>query len=118
MDIHEFLESSMLKDDKVLNYYSENPEKWFVKTNSSKPFIMAFAESYDSSWHLYKKSEEFIFPLYSGINGFYINETGILNLVIEYGSSFLLNIARILSLSSTVILLITIIVLKRRKLVH
>ena len=58
--------------------------------NATKPFMLSFAESYDPLWEarIYKNGKlvEKVrsIPLYSVINGFWINETGNLEIVIRY----------------------------------
>lgn len=61
------------------------PTKYIVHVNATKPFMLAFTESYDPLWVAY--SENYFarsIPLYSVINGFYINKTGNYDLVIEF----------------------------------
>ncbi|AIJ06301.1 hypothetical protein JH146_1459 [Methanocaldococcus bathoardescens] len=73
-----------------LNYTKINPTLWKVQVNATKPFMLSFAESYDPLWEarIYKdgKLVEKVspVPLYGVINGFYINETGNLKIVIRY----------------------------------
>ena len=74
----------------IINYTKINPTLWKVKVNATKPFMLSFAESYDPLWEarVYKdgKLVEKVrsIPLYSIINGFWINETGELEIVIRY----------------------------------
>ena len=74
----------------VINYTKINPTKYEVKVNASKPFMLSFAESYDPLWEarVYKadKKSEVVksIPLYSVINGFWIDETGDLEVEIRY----------------------------------
>ncbi|WP_456237159.1 hypothetical protein [Archaeoglobus neptunius] len=63
---------------------------WKVKVQAKKPFMLSFAEAYDPLWEarIYKdgKLVEKVksIQLYSVINGFWINETGNLEIVIRY----------------------------------
>jgi len=74
----------------VINYTKINPTLWKVKVSATKPFMLSFAEAYDPLWEarVYKngKKVEVIksVPLYSVINGFWINATGDLTIVIRY----------------------------------
>jgi hypothetical protein len=74
----------------VVSYTKINPTLWKVKVNATKPFMLSFAEAYDPLWEarVYKdgKKVEAVksIPLYSVINGFWINETGNLEIVIRY----------------------------------
>jgi hypothetical protein len=68
--------------------------------NASKPFIMTFAESYDPLWTVYASKDNDLdednnngisspfrtnsVPMYSIVNGFYVNKTGDYTLTIEY----------------------------------
>ena len=67
-----------------------NPTLWKVKVNATKPFMLSFAESYDPLWEvrIYKNGKLVgkvrSIPIYSVINGFWINETGDLEIVIRY----------------------------------
>ncbi len=76
--------NSTLRSEKI------NPTLWKVKINATKPFMLSFAEAYDPLWEarVYKdgKLVEKVrsIPIYSVINGFWINETGNLEIVIRY----------------------------------
>jgi hypothetical protein len=53
--------------------------------NSTGPFILAFSESYHPLWRAYIDGEEIEpIPLYSIVNGFYINKTGDFNIKIYF----------------------------------
>ncbi|MCW3133025.1 MAG: hypothetical protein N2V78_01670 [Methanophagales archaeon] len=74
----------------VIGYTKINPTKYEVKVNATKPFMLSFAESYDPLWEarVYKDGEKVevakSIPLYSVINGFWIDETGDLEIEIRY----------------------------------
>lgn len=74
----------------VINYTKIDPTLYKVKVNATKPFMLTFAESYDPLWEarVYKGGEKVevvkSIPLYSVINGFWINETGNLEIGIRY----------------------------------
>jgi len=67
-----------------------NPTLWKVEVNAVKPFMLSFAETYDSLWEarVYKNGTlvEVVkpIPVYGIINGFWINETGNLTIIVEY----------------------------------
>jgi hypothetical protein len=75
-------------------YKQINPTKYELTVkNATKPFILSFAESYDPLWKVYSTDANTndtlqfrtnSIPLYSAINGFYINKTGNYTLNIEY----------------------------------
>lgn len=77
----------------VSNYTKINPTLYKVKVDASKPFMLSFAESYDPLWYARvdkingtKVKSDMVrpVPLYSVINGFWINQTGDLDITIEY----------------------------------
>jgi hypothetical protein len=75
----------------VINKYSKvNPTLWYTHINASEPFIVAFAEPFDSAWEasVYKNGKKVEIakpsPLYGSINSFQINQTGQLEIVINY----------------------------------
>lgn len=75
---------------KIVSYEEINPTLWRIEVNTTKPFMLSFAESYNPLWEarVYKngKLAEKVrsIPLYSVINGFWINETGELEIVVRY----------------------------------
>jgi hypothetical protein len=70
---------------KILNYQKIDPTKYEVEVNATEPFMLAFAETYDPLWAAYVHGERLdSIPLYSIINGFWINQTGALTISIEY----------------------------------
>lgn len=74
----------------VQNYTKINPTLWKVKVNATKPFFLTFAEAYDPLWEarVYKdgKLVEKVkpVPVYGVINGFWINQTGELEITLRY----------------------------------
>jgi hypothetical protein len=69
----------------IISYNKIDPTKYVVKVNATKPFMLSFAESYDPLWVAYVNGEKIqSTPLYGVINGFYITQTGILEITIEY----------------------------------
>lgn len=79
---------------KITNYTKINPTLYDIKINATKPFMLSFAESYDPLWTVkidiingkpVKSEVVRPIPLYSVVNGFWINQTGDLDITIEYG---------------------------------
>jgi hypothetical protein len=76
----------------TLKEYSElNPTLWDVQLNNVlRPFTLSFAESYDPAWEarIYKDGKKVDVvkstPMYGAINGFQINQTGNLDIVLRY----------------------------------
>ncbi|MCS7385817.1 MAG: hypothetical protein NDF55_03615 [archaeon GB-1867-005] len=75
---------------KVIRYERIDPTMWKVKVIAKKPFMLVFAEAYDPLWEamVYRDGELLegvrSIPVYGVINGFWINETGDLTIVIRY----------------------------------
>jgi len=72
-------------------YYEKNsPVLWEIKINSSEPFMLSFVNGFDPLWEarVYKdgKMMETVAStkLYGLINGFWINETGELDIELNY----------------------------------
>ena len=69
----------------ILTYEKIDPTEYIVTVNATAPFMLSFAESYDPLWAAYTSSIEYQpVPLYSVINGFWINKTGNLEIIIRY----------------------------------
>lgn len=70
---------------KVINYRKINPTKYIVKVNASKPFLLSFGETYNPLWIADIKGKRIESALlYPMVNGFWINQTGRLEITIEY----------------------------------
>ncbi|HSA74420.1 MAG TPA: hypothetical protein VLD84_10755, partial [Nitrososphaeraceae archaeon] len=84
----------------ISGYKKINPTKHILNIeNATRPYMISFAESYDPLWRAYTIVDENnndnsgssgnsiitkTVPLYSVINGFYVNKTGDYSLIIEY----------------------------------
>ena len=69
----------------VVSYQKVDPTRYVVTVDASEPFMLSFAEAYDSLWVARVNGEQIAsVPLYSVVNGFWINQTGILEITIEY----------------------------------
>jgi hypothetical protein len=69
----------------VTEYEKISPTHFKVNVNASAPFALAFAETYDPMWVAYVNGERLeSVILYSVMNGFWINQTGQLEITIEY----------------------------------
>jgi hypothetical protein len=91
-------------ETKIDNYTKMKPTLWKVNVNTSKPFMLSFSETYDHLWEatVYKggKMIEVVdpVPLYSVINGFWISETGNLEVVIKYKPQDLFEVGLLISM--------------------
>jgi len=75
---------------KVIHHERIDPTLWRVEVVAKKPFMLVFAEAYDPLWEarVYKEGRLIekvrSIPVYGVINGFWINATGNLTIVIRY----------------------------------
>ena len=73
------------EDPPVISWQEISPTKYTVHVTTQTPFMLAFAEAYDPMWVARVDGKEYRSrPLYSVINGFWIDETGELEITIEY----------------------------------
>jgi hypothetical protein len=69
----------------VLSYKKVNPTHWEVVVNASKPFVLVFTEPYDRLWRAYINGKELKpIPIFGLVNGFVVNETGVMHIRIYY----------------------------------
>lgn len=85
------------------NYQRINPTLWEVRLTARKPFLLVFAESYDPNWEadVYKNNKYLCtvksVPVYGIINGFWINTSGNLTIIIHYAPQSLFDFGLIIS---------------------
>ncbi len=118
------------KREKIIHYHcltnitkfnKINPTLWKVRVNATKPFMLSFAESYDPLWEarIYKEGRLIQkvkpTPLYGVINGFWINQTGKLNITIRYKPQDWFDIGLIISLTTFALCIIYLIYEKHYK---
>jgi hypothetical protein len=95
----------------ISEYKKISPTKHVIKiSNATKPYILSFAESYDPLWvaHTEVNNKSFTttnVPLYSMINGFYINKTGNYILTVEYEPQKWLNVGVTVSIVTLIALI-------------
>jgi hypothetical protein len=78
-------DSSSSGTHQVLSYRKVNPTYWEVVINASKPFVLVFTEPYDRLWRAYINGKELKpIPIFGLVNGFVVNETGIIHIRIYY----------------------------------
>jgi hypothetical protein len=69
----------------ILDYQKINPTKITATINATQPFILAISEALDQSWKAQVNGKQIEnTPLYLGLKGFHINQTGLLEITIEY----------------------------------
>ncbi len=74
-----------------VSYEKINPTKYKAHVeNSNEPFLLIFSESYHPRWKAYVDGEEISpIPMYSLVNGYYINKTGDFDVTIYFtGQSY------------------------------
>jgi NedA-like, galactose-binding domain len=61
----------------TIKYDQLNPCTYRLQIDADKPFLLVFSETYNPLWKAIVDSEEIsAFPVYSFLNGFFINKTG------------------------------------------
>ena len=95
------LSTIIIKD---INTYSRiNPTLWKVYINATEPFMLSFAEPYDPLWVCYINGKKIrSIPLYGIINGFWIDQTGLLEISIEYEPQKWFYMGSIISVSTLI----------------
>ena len=88
---------------KIITYEKVDPTKYIITINATSPFMLSFAESYDPLWVAYVDGTEYQpVPLYSVINGFWINKTGDLEIVLRYKPQDWFEVGSIISITTLV----------------
>ena len=84
------LKTVQRNNNEITESRRDSPTHWHVKVEISQPTTIGFAEPYDQSWKasVYKAGNKIdvikAVPLYGTINGFYVKDTGDLEIDIEY----------------------------------
>jgi hypothetical protein len=62
-----------------------SPTKYEISVNAERPFMITFDRPYNNQWSAFVNGREYSsLMLYPSINGFYIDDSGLLKLTIEY----------------------------------
>jgi len=85
--IHQALETPTNNPPaKIIKYEKLNPTKIIVKVNALQPFMLTINEAHDPNWIASINRETYnSVPIFSVMNGFQIDQTGQLEITIEYG---------------------------------
>jgi hypothetical protein len=71
----------------VVSYQKVDSTKYVVTVDASGSFMLSFGEAYDTLWTAQVNGEQVgSVPLFSVVNGFWVNQTGILEITIEYAA--------------------------------
>jgi hypothetical protein len=85
----------------VISWEEKNAAKYVVHVDAQSPFMLAFAEAFNSHWVAKINGKEYKSqPLYAVINGFWIDETSELEITIEYKPQQWFNYGAIISVVS------------------
>jgi hypothetical protein len=69
----------------VISYRKIDSTRYMATVDAAAPFMLSFAEAYDPLWVAYVNGERVAsVPLFSLVNGFWINQTGVLEVTVEY----------------------------------
>jgi len=70
---------------RILKYERVNPTRMLVTINATEPFTLVVAEALDPLWTASVNNVEYNpMQIYLGLSGFNINQTGILDITVEY----------------------------------
>ena len=84
----------------VKSYQKLGSTKYVVEVDAAEPFMLSFAEAYNPSWVARVNGEKIeSIPLYSVINGFWIDQTGELTVRIEYNPQRFFNYGSAISIT-------------------
>ncbi len=98
------------KQANIISYEKINPTLWKAEIEASGPFILSFLDGYDQSWSAYVNGQEYkSVKLYSTVNGFLINQTGLFEVIIKYKPQDLFDIGLIISIATLVFSILLII---------
>jgi hypothetical protein len=98
----------------VISVKSESPTKIVVAVNSTQPFILTTTQVLDRYWVANVNHQQIqSIPLYLGLKGFLINQTGQFDVTIEYKPQQWLNYTLIISGATVLFLCICIVYLQR-----
>jgi hypothetical protein len=101
----------------MLQYKTLNPTETVLTVNASQPFIIATSQALDKSWIANINGQQ-IKPssLYLGLEGFIIDETGLLDVTIQYQPQIWFNYCSTISIVTLIVcaMLLIYLFLKRR----
>jgi glycosyltransferase involved in cell wall biosynthesis len=88
-------------DANVIECKMVNPCTYKLQVNASEPFLLVFSESYNPLWKALVEGEEISpIPVYSIVNGYFINKTGNLAITIYFTGQTYVDIGLRISLTS------------------
>ena len=100
----------------VVSYQKISATKHKVRVNAAQPFMLSFTEAYDPLWVARVNGKEYpSLPLYSVVNGFWVEDKGELDITITYKPQEWFYYGAVVSAASLLGLLIYIVSDWRRK---
>jgi hypothetical protein len=103
--IDDFLSAAKTKAS-IVEYKFNEPTSITASVNASKPFLLVLAESYNPMWELDSNDASISsVPVYSFLDGFFVNKTGNFTVSISYKPQVILTFSQyvsVFSLSATV----------------
>ena len=103
----------------VLNVQRVNPAKIIVTVNASHPFVLATTEAFDNYWVSNVNGQQISpTPLYLGLQGYYINKTGQLQITLEYKPQTWFYSASVISAVTAIILLVLLSYVSRERMLQ
>ena len=104
---NETLEDIFTTEDlsaEVVSYRKVDSTKYVVTVDASEPFMLCFAEAYDSLWVASVNGEQITSaPLFSVVNGFWVNQSGVLEVMIEYAPQEWFNYGSVVSIAMLIV---------------
>jgi len=88
---------------KMMGYDKIDPTAWKIRLSAAKPTTIGFAEPYHEKWQatVYKGGKKIdvvnSMPLYGAINGFQINQTGNLDIVLSFEPQYWYQVGFVIS---------------------
>jgi hypothetical protein len=103
------------RNAQVLQVQNISPEKIIIKVNSTQPFILATTQTLDRFWVAYVNGQKVSpVPVYLGLKGFLINETGQFDVTIVYLPQDWFNYCLTISAATVLLLCISLVYLNRK----
>ncbi|MGC8895815.1 MAG: glycosyltransferase [Candidatus Bathyarchaeia archaeon] len=87
----------------AVEYEKVNPCTYKVRVNASEPFLLVLSESYNPLWKALVGDEEISpVPIYSIVNGFFVNKTGNLTMTIQFTGQTYVDVGLKIALTSLI----------------
>jgi len=86
---------------KVIGYEKIDPTKWIVRVNATEPYLLILPETYDSGWSAIVLDKEKGSIMLNGmVNAFYIEDTGVYSIIVEYKPQTIFEYSSLMSLAT------------------